>query len=693
MPRPNCVDDFLLVTTEIKNSLYRAIQTYHTALNKPGGDCPSVTKDTHQVCYELIYSASETSYIGGLIGSLNLCNLWTIYRNYKGKKKPVSELHACAIFSSHLVRHIIEKIIFETDKFFLCAPCSSITVPKSLAAAMFNLLSEARKRALGQNKLFGTGRVQMMTAGRELIETYISLNKAGQISEDLKKFIHIVFIMPNVDELFKQIYDWENNTFGKHAGQRAMVHALPRRRAPNRSVFSDAETRFKYVIPGCLMMETYSNGTRVYDNPDLTHHMSQVDGTYQKLATLPTIAQLSTNVCQLGEKRKAAGELETTTTKMMKTSASSDGSYPIITGTLSMLTHAIIDQSTQINPICGSQPFIILNPVQIPQAQATQIQVPAIVGTQSQLIQFQSSTSSASDASAYITQGLQSQEGSQTIQTIASDLNSNKEPKEYVQYSDNSSPETLSDVQSPCASDCYESTITMLKTLSNDPADQKTPHYYEQNMQPRQETRPLELVTGDQVNDITQTSHLESYCDSTSVSSTPEQVNWELAFQNTDGDGSACDLESDILNEILNECESSDNSISSNLHSKDEEVFHCDLSKVKTDGVKIDNQNSQDSGYGSMCNTSPPSSPVEDKSFSDTRYNVIKSLEMLEEMETVTTMDFKDFDNLMDFTTDFDITSYTTKVNNEGKEDPPSPLTSQMEDIFAALIDEINYNS
>ncbi|ARW78112.1 protein Rta [Common bottlenose dolphin gammaherpesvirus 1 strain Sarasota] len=284
MPRPNCVDDFLLVSKEAKALIYKAVQGYCAALNKSSENCHEITTDTHQACFKLIQSACQIPYIGGLVGTLNLCNLWTMFRNFKGKKKSMSESMACASFASHFVRHLIEKLIFETDKFFLCAPCSGIQVPKELATAMFNLLSDTRKRALGQSKMFGTGRAKMMSTSKELIELYLSMDSQGLLSQDVKKFMHIIFLMPNINEQFKQLYEWEQECQSSTRRHKTVVHVSPRQRAPNRSVFSDAETRFKYVIPNCLIMETYTTGERVYVNPDISKHMLNVSGSYQEVA-------------------------------------------------------------------------------------------------------------------------------------------------------------------------------------------------------------------------------------------------------------------------------------------------------------------------------------------------------------------------------------------------------------------------
>nr|QRE02530.1 Transactivator [Otarine gammaherpesvirus 4] len=306
MPRPTCVDEFINLSPDVKARIYKLLQVYHAALTNPNSNGEQITVDTHQACADIVQEASSSEYLGGLIATLNLCNLWTLYRNYRSKQRSsVAMLLSCASFSAHAVRHIMEKLIFETDKFFICAFCSGVAVPKELALAMFKLLSEVRQRALGQSRMFGTGRVQLMITGKALVDVYSRLRDQGGISEALRRYCELIFRPPLVDSLFKPIYEREEDVrAGKHM-RGELVQAPPRRRAPNRSVFSDAETRFKYVIPDCLMMETNTQGDRVYDNPDfsaiLQHDEYWVDvgggcSSYRRGLATPQVCSLEEHV-------------------------------------------------------------------------------------------------------------------------------------------------------------------------------------------------------------------------------------------------------------------------------------------------------------------------------------------------------------------------------------------------------------
>lgn len=235
------------------------------------------TLETYSVCYDLNQSAAQSGDLHGLLFDLNCFNLFALYRNYKQRIRSTDGPQLlCASAAGQLVRLFIERIIKHTDQFFLLAPCNSVQMPSTLAIAMYGLLSEVRIKAVGQGRMLGSGRMQIMKAGRHAVDTYSALKEQGEISERLSKFMAYVFQPCKLSDIFAPLAQREQEIRNNQATLMHSMNLVPRRRCPNKSSFSEDRSK-RFVIPDSLLYLEQENGTLAYGNPDISSVLGSIE--------------------------------------------------------------------------------------------------------------------------------------------------------------------------------------------------------------------------------------------------------------------------------------------------------------------------------------------------------------------------------------------------------------------------------
>lgn len=206
-PRRSCVDQFVRVSPDLKCDLFHVIENFHLSLGDRFNNA-ALTSQVKTVILKIRDEMMLAGPLGGLFFDMNLYNLWTLLKNYKTKQKAeVANRNACAFMAPFITRFLIDRMLFTLDRIMWTAPCSGLMIPKRLACAIFRLSMDIRKKTTGNCKFSGCGRKQLMGYAKGLVETFYSLDEAGVIGADLKRFfqLHCQFI--NTDRLLTPVLD------------------------------------------------------------------------------------------------------------------------------------------------------------------------------------------------------------------------------------------------------------------------------------------------------------------------------------------------------------------------------------------------------------------------------------------------------------------------------------------------------
>lgn len=206
-PRRSCVDQFIRISPDLKCELFHVIENFHLSLGDRFNNA-ALTSQVKTVILKIRDEMMLAGPLGGLLFDMNLYNLWTLLKNYKTKQKAeVANRNACAFMAPFITRFLIDRMLFTLDRIMWTAPCSGLMIPKRLACAIFRLSMDVRKKTTGNCKFSGCGRKQLMGYAKGLVETFYSLDEAGVIGADLKRFFQLHCQFTNIDRLLTPVLD------------------------------------------------------------------------------------------------------------------------------------------------------------------------------------------------------------------------------------------------------------------------------------------------------------------------------------------------------------------------------------------------------------------------------------------------------------------------------------------------------
>lgn len=280
------MDDFLKTDVDLKNKLLPILQTYQRSIYCTNEQSEDFTRNTCNLCKELAQAALHVNEdLAGLVLDLNLFNLFALFKNYRQKARSLDcPQLLCAAASGQLIRHFMERIIQSTDKFFLLAPCNDLQISPAFATSMYTLLAEVRVKAVGQGRMLGSGRIQVMKAGKDVLDTYSSLKQMGLINPRVQKFLQLVFTPVNIDSVFCPLFKREQEIREQKASLFDAVTLAPRRRCPNKSILTENKAQ-RYVIPDSLLYPEDADGNVTYGNPDMSQFLGTTSNMVVSLKT------------------------------------------------------------------------------------------------------------------------------------------------------------------------------------------------------------------------------------------------------------------------------------------------------------------------------------------------------------------------------------------------------------------------
>lgn len=206
-PRRSCVDHFLKISTNLRNEVFNVIENFHLSLGNRF-DNMALASQVRAISLKMREEMVLAGPLGGFIFDINLYNLWTLLKNYKTKQRAqLANRNACAFMAPFVTRFIVDRMLFTMDRIVWTAPCSGLVIPRRLACAIFRLAMDVRKKTSGNCKFSGRGRKQLMSYAKEMVEVFQSLDDAGILGPDLKRFFQLHCRFTNIERLLIPVQD------------------------------------------------------------------------------------------------------------------------------------------------------------------------------------------------------------------------------------------------------------------------------------------------------------------------------------------------------------------------------------------------------------------------------------------------------------------------------------------------------
>lgn len=248
-------DYFIRLSPETTAGIERLLQDYkQQLLSDDHAGRPFITKRAYALCNAIMTeSMANGKFLGGLLSSLNLCNMWALIRAHKIRIQ-YDAVDVCGTASALLLRYVLDQLIIDTDRFFLLAPINNIPISSTLATTVYKLLKLVRVRSTGYNKVLGIKRTHIMKTGSEVINKILSLDSEEKVDSRLKAYFKWIFSYVNVDEMFKPMKSDKTGEITENIDELSILkHGLPR------SIYrSHASYRgfISQVVPSCLLEKT-----------------------------------------------------------------------------------------------------------------------------------------------------------------------------------------------------------------------------------------------------------------------------------------------------------------------------------------------------------------------------------------------------------------------------------------------------
>nr|Q01012.1 RecName: Full=Putative transcription activator BRLF1 homolog; AltName: Full=Transcription activator EDRF1 [Herpesvirus saimiri (strain 11)]pir/C36811/ hypothetical protein ORF50 - saimiriine herpesvirus 1 (strain 11) [Saimiriine alphaherpesvirus 1] len=261
--RKSCLEPFLFLSPERKREIHQLLVAFNQSLVTPTQDEEKILSDIQRACLQIAEDLKHLNPFTGLLLDLNLYTLWTLLRNYKTKQRsqPVNST-VVSRYAHHVVKYIMQRLVYTTDRLFLTAPTSGIVLPVPLANAIFNLLSHCRKKCTGLWRNYGTEKSVLMGLGKEITLCYQALNESGIVSTTLAAFIKLSFPTISIPNLFKPMFQsckGNQDNFPDICTQGSVI------RRPHQGVFGDT-----FPIPDPLMREISENSFKKFSTANIS---------------------------------------------------------------------------------------------------------------------------------------------------------------------------------------------------------------------------------------------------------------------------------------------------------------------------------------------------------------------------------------------------------------------------------------
>ncbi|QDQ69256.1 Rta [Colobine gammaherpesvirus 1] len=191
--RRSCVESFVGLTADLKSQLYKCVLLVNDAYNKIY-DPDDLNKVVHNVCVRIMEECGGQGALAGFFIDINLFNLFCFFRAFRMRTRSAATFNVpCAEGAQGILRILIERLLFCTEKMFLASSCSGVALPPRLCLLFNDMYTEMKYKCLGAWRRLACNRRPIMMLANSLLTTYMSYDSAGIIKDQMKALFLLVF--------------------------------------------------------------------------------------------------------------------------------------------------------------------------------------------------------------------------------------------------------------------------------------------------------------------------------------------------------------------------------------------------------------------------------------------------------------------------------------------------------------------
>ncbi|AAK38250.1 ORF42 [callitrichine gammaherpesvirus 3] len=274
-PKRDGLEDFVKISGATRTNVSSLLTDYCKVLD--GELCASdaaIVQRTYRTCQTFIGEArSRGQELGGLVATLNVCNLWAIVRNNRVRRRTEnSGGDVCSVACAIILRYALDHLIVMTDRFFIQAPSNRVLIPATAGTAVYKLLRHVRAKSYTYSKVLGVDRAAILRTGKNVVDHLLALFKDGAVKSKFKAYCQWVFTYPNLDDMFQCMVSSKTGKLTDNFMEvKSLIKGLPRASYASHACLRGHTST---ILPLCLLRQNSdkSAGAVAFDMTPVDEH-------------------------------------------------------------------------------------------------------------------------------------------------------------------------------------------------------------------------------------------------------------------------------------------------------------------------------------------------------------------------------------------------------------------------------------
>ncbi|UNP64472.1 putative herpesvirus transcription activation factor [Saguinine gammaherpesvirus 1] len=252
-PRKTTLNVIPGLSEEVKRELHKLLMMYYSGLSTDPQAGKSFAIQLENAIWRMADELALLGPIGGLLFDLSLFNFFACMKNYKVQNKATTRIPSVPL-SQAIMKYVIERMIYATDRLFIRAPCSGLVIPKELANCFYQLTKEVRARACGSWRKLSVGRKTASVISLELVKCIGALDAQQKLSPEFKAFLKLSFPFVNPNNIVIPIHE-QAAGFRATKGRLDFVSRPEGGTGSYKSLYTGKVVPDKYPIPDPMLLD------------------------------------------------------------------------------------------------------------------------------------------------------------------------------------------------------------------------------------------------------------------------------------------------------------------------------------------------------------------------------------------------------------------------------------------------------
>lgn len=252
-PRKTTLNVIPGLSEDLKMELHKLLMMYYSGLSTDPQAGKSFAIQLENAIWRMADELALLGPIGGLLFDLSLFNFFACMKNYKVQNKATTRIPSVPL-SQAIMKYVIERMIYATDRLFIRAPCSGLVIPKELANCFYQLTKEVRARACGSWRKLSVGRKTASVISLELVKCIGALDAQQKLSPEFKAFLKLSFPFVNPNNIVIPIHE-QAAGFRATKGRLDFVSRPEGGTGSYKSLYTGKVVPDKYPIPDPMLLD------------------------------------------------------------------------------------------------------------------------------------------------------------------------------------------------------------------------------------------------------------------------------------------------------------------------------------------------------------------------------------------------------------------------------------------------------